>query len=42
MYALFNLGMCYQDGTGVEKDPEKAAELYQKALDAGYEPTEEE
>lgn len=34
--------MCYQDGTGVEKDIEKAAELYQRALDYGYEPTEEE
>ncbi len=34
--------MCYQDGTGVEKDIEEAAELYQRALDYGYEPTEEE
>ena len=34
--------MCYQDGTGVEKDIKKAAELYQRALDDGYEPTEEE
>ena len=40
--ALFVLGVCYQDGTGVEKDLEKAAELYQQALDAGYEPDEED
>ena len=42
IYVLFNLGICCQDGTGVEKDIEKAAELYQRALDYGYEPTEEE
>ena len=40
--AMISLGSCYYDGTGQEKDLDKAAEWYRKALDAGYEPTEEE
>ena len=43
--AFFGLGECYYAGKGVEKDPEKAAEYYRQALDAGYEltdPTEQE
>ena len=36
--------ICYpqKEGNGVEKDIEKAAELYQHALDAGYEPDDED
>ncbi len=30
-----NLGVCYENGTGVEKDLQKAVELYKKAADAG-------
>ena len=33
---------CYYLGLGAEKDLDKAAEWYQKALDAGYEPDEED
>ena len=40
--ALFAVGDCYYLGTGVEKDPEAAREWYQKSLDAGYEPDEED
>ena len=39
---LFAVGDCYYLGAGVEKDLEAAAEWYQKALDAGYEPDEED
>ena len=40
--AMFALGdFCYE-GIILEKDPEKAAEWYRKALDAGYEPEEED
>jgi TPR repeat protein len=35
---LFGLGECYYAGKGVEKDLEKAAEYYRKALEGGYEP----
>lgn len=34
--------MCYQEGTGVEKDMEEAAEWYEMALDAGCEPDKED
>ena len=30
--AQFNLGVCYRNGIGVEKDEQKAVELYQKLL----------
>ena len=40
--AMFALGDCYYLGNGVEKNLEAAAEWYQKALDAGYEPDEED
>ena len=30
-----NLGICYQNGTGVEKNFQKAFELYQKATEQG-------
>ena len=38
---MFDIGECYYLGQGVEKDPDKAAEWYRKALEAGYEPDEE-
>ena len=34
------IGDCCFEGKGTEKDLKKAAEWYQKALDAGYEPDE--
>ncbi|MBR3174862.1 MAG: sel1 repeat family protein, partial [Oscillospiraceae bacterium] len=37
---MFLVGDCYYLGHGTEKDTEKAAEWYRKALDAGYEPDE--
>ena len=40
--AIFAVGECYYLGTGVVKDLEIAAEWYQKALDAGFEPRDEE
>ena len=40
--AIFMIGECYYLGNGVEKDLEKAAEWYEKALDAGYKPDEED
>lgn len=39
-YAMFGMGECCYEGKGVEKDPDKAAEWYRKALAAGYEPDE--
>lgn len=40
--AMFILGECLRLGQGLEKDPVKAAEWYRKALEAGYDPDEEE
>ena len=40
--AMFAVGDCYYLGTGVEKDLGAATEWYQKSLDAGYEPDEED
>lgn len=40
--AMFNLGEYFREGKAVEKDPEKAAEWYRKALEAGYAPDEED
>ena len=37
---MFGMGECFYGGKGVEKDPDKAAEWYRKALAAGYEPDE--
>lgn len=34
----FNLGLRYQTGEGVRKDLSKAAELYLKAANQGYDP----
>lgn len=31
----FNLGLCYDNGTGVEKDPQQAVYWYQKAAEQG-------
>src|SRR6185312_572564 len=31
----YNLGVCYEYGTGVEKDEQKAVELYKKAAEQG-------
>ena len=31
-----NLGVCYYNGRGVEKDEQKAVEWYQKAAEQGY------
>ena len=39
---MFAYGDCYYLGNGVEQDLKKAAEWYQKALDAGYEPDDED
>ena len=36
--AQTNLGLQYETGQGVPKDLGKAAELYQKAADQGYQP----
>ena len=33
--SLFNLGVCYQSGFGVEQDPVRAAELFKNAADLG-------
>ena len=38
--AMFAEGDCYYEGKGREKDWKAAAEWYQKALDAGYQPDE--
>ena len=35
--AMYNMGWCYENGYRVEKDEAKALELYEKALEAGYE-----
>ena len=40
--AIFLRGINYQDGTGVEQDMEKAVDYYRQAIDAGYEPDEED
>ena len=40
--AMYGLGLLYDLGTGVDKDLEAAAQWYQKALDAGFEPRDEE
>ena len=40
--AIFFVGDCYYLGQGVEKDLDKAAEWYRKALNAGFEPEEED
>ena len=40
--AVFCIGECYYKGNGVEKDLAEAAKWYRKALDAGYEPDEED
>ena len=34
--AQCNLGVCYQYGTGVEKDEQKAVEWYKKAAEQRY------
>ena len=34
--AQFNLGLCYHNGDGVEKDDEKAVEWYTKAAEQGH------
>ena len=33
--AQYNLGVCYANGTGVEKNIQKAVELYQRAVEQG-------
>ena len=40
--AIFLIGECYYEGKAVERDLEEAAGWYRKALDAGYEPDEED
>ena len=42
LQAMFNLGEYFREGKAQEKDLDKAAEWYRKALDAGYQPKEEE
>ena len=39
---MFLLGECLWLGQGTEKNGDKAAEWYRKALEAGYDPDEEE
>ena len=39
---LFGQEDCGYEGNGTEKDLDKAAEWYQKALEAGYEPSGED
>ena len=34
--AQYNLGRCYETGRGVEKDPERALELYRAAASQDY------
>lgn len=36
-HALFNLGICYERGLGVEKDMKKALDYYRQAADLGLE-----
>ena len=40
--AMFAYGDCYYLGAGVEQDLKTAEEWYQKALDAGYGPDDED
>ena len=40
--AMFAVGDCFYLGSGVEQNLESAREWYRKALDAGYEPDEED
>lgn len=35
-YAMVRIGWCYENGRGVDKNPDSALEWYQKALDNGY------
>ena len=37
MYAQYNLGVCYENGRGVNINKAKAVEWYQKAANQGYE-----
>lgn len=39
--ALTDLGACYLDGLGLEKDPKRAAELLNKAAQKGFPPAKE-
>jgi TPR repeat protein len=34
--AMFNLALCYENGTGVTKSAEKAVELYERAIELGH------
>ena len=34
--AQYNLGFCYENGTGVKQTIQKAVDLYQKAADQGH------
>ena len=34
--AQFNLGICYEQGRGVEKDTKKAFEWYKKSAEQGF------
>jgi len=34
--AQYNLAVCYENGTGVEKDEQEAVEWYKKAAEQGY------
>lgn len=33
---MINLGLCYEKGTGIQQDYNKAFELYQKAANSGH------
>jgi len=36
LFSIHNLGVCYEKGTGVEKNAARAVELYQQAADQGH------
>ena len=39
--AMYLLGQCYEQGSGVKRDPEKARELYRQAADKGSQKAKE-
>lgn len=39
---MYYIGIGYRDGIGVAKDLSKAKEMFQKAVDNGYEKAKEE
>ena len=33
---MYNLGVCFQNGTGCEKNEKKAVQVYEKAANLGH------